>query len=244
MGPLLEKLFELHKQHSVLSEFKEKARGLQAAMAAKERQVARLKTELEKLSEHRKKTQRAADGKELEVKTVQGKMAKMKEQLNVIKNNKEYQALQNELKFAGIELRHFEDDELALLDQHEQDGKQIDETRAALKRAEDELAESRSRTAAELDTLEAQIGQAESDRAAVVEHLPSHTVAVFDRVAARHHNGAMCPLVTDADEQQEGTYSCGGCHMRLTQNAYVKLLGNTDDIITCPNCSRILYLEL
>ena len=243
MSPLLDKMFELHKRHSVLHELNDKLRQSGAAAAAREKQTARLKSEVQKLVDRRKKVQRSADAKELDIKTVQAKIAKMKGQLNEIKTNKEYQALQNEIKFAGIELRKHEDEELGLLEELEEISGKLAEAEAALKQAEGEAAEARSRAAAEAAALQAEIRKAEQDRDGIADQLPSQAVAVFNRVSTKHRDGAMCPLLTETHGQEGITYSCGGCHMRLTENAYVKLRGNTDELILCPNCSRILYLE-
>jgi predicted nucleic acid-binding Zn-ribbon protein len=167
----------------------------------------------------------------------------MREQLNAVKTNKEYQALKNEIRFAEIELRRFEDEELEKLDRFEQDASRIAEAEAALKKAEDETAQFRLQQEAEASALEAEIRQAERDRADIARDLPADMVSLFERVANKHHDGAMCPLVKDEDDPQGSTYSCGGCYMRLTENVYVKLLGNSSELITCPNCARILYLE-
>ncbi|MHC4097936.1 MAG: C4-type zinc ribbon domain-containing protein [Planctomycetota bacterium] len=46
------------------------------------------------------------------------------------------------------------------------------------------------------------------------------------------------------DRQQEGkteAYTCGGCFMGITAES-VNLLMTKDDIIRCPNCTRILVL--
>jgi predicted nucleic acid-binding Zn-ribbon protein len=52
----------------------------------------------------------------------------------------------------------------------------------------------------------------------------------------------MAPVIVQEGDD-ENVLSCGGCHMSVTQNCYVLLRGRSEGLITCPNCSRILYVE-
>lgn len=241
MDALIDRLLDLQRQHTQLHQLRLKARSANVAVAAKQRLVATQQAKLDKLLERRKRARVAADAKELEVKTLQAKIDKLREQLNSSKmNNREYQALQNEIKFAEIERRRAEDEELTSMEEIEQLAVQIQDAQAALKRAQDELAEVEARTAAEAEALAADIRKAERDRSDIAAALPADAFAAFERLTGKHEEGAMCPMIRDEDG---GHFSCGGCHMRLTENVYIKLIGDKNAIVTCPNCSRILYLE-
>ncbi|GAJ03335.1 unnamed protein product [marine sediment metagenome] len=85
---------------------------------------------------------------------------------------------------------------------------------------------------AEIDKI-----QAEWDK--VAQTIPDKPLEIFKRVTETY-DGQAVALV----EQQSGTkgaYSCGGCFMGLTAEC-VNLLMTKDDIIRCPNCTRILVL--
>ena len=242
MESLIDKLLELHRQQLHLNRHNEKVRSAGMAVAARQRQVTAAQNALNQLDEHRKNTQRLADARELDVKALQAKIQKLREQLNAIETNREYKALQNEIKFAEIELRRAEDDELGAMDQLEQDDGKMHAARERLTRTEAGLAEVQVATAAQAESLEADVRKAERDRADIAAQLPRDVLAVFDRLVSKHEDGAMCPLVKD-DNPGSGAFSCGACHMRLTDNVYVRLVGNRNEIITCPNCSHILYVE-
>jgi hypothetical protein len=66
-------------------------------------------------------------------------------------------------------------------------------------------------------------------------------LAVFDRIAGNYDGDAM-----DAIEFQGSKppyeFICGGCYMSLTAE-HVNALRTKDEIRTCDNCRRILYLE-
>ena len=191
MESLIDKLLELHRQQKHLNELKEKARSANMAVAARQRRVIAAQEAVKQLEDERKNTQRLADARELDVKGHQGKIQKLREQLNAIETNKEYKALQTEIKFVEIELRRAEDEELAAMDRLEQHESEIESARAALKAAEAALAEVKADTAAEAEALEADIRKAERDRQDIASQLPQDALMAFDRVAGRNDGAAM-----------------------------------------------------
>lgn len=243
MGQLLAKLLGLHKTNAHWHRLKDKARGAGAAIRAKERQVAEFKTRRQELTRQRMSAQSATDNLELEIKSLQEKIAKFRGQLNEASTNKEYQALQNEIKFTALEKGRLEDQELAEMDKVEKRAVEIEEAEKAIVQAEKELADLTSVSAGEMEILEAEIRTAQRDRTNMARELPAEVLEQFERVAAKHEADAMCPLLIDGQGTNHTNFSCGGCFMQLTENNYVRLLGNTDDLLACPTCTRILYLE-
>ena len=243
MGQLLARLLELHKQNVQLHRLTDKARSAKVAIRAKDKQVTRLKVQLDEQANQRKVGQCTADRLELEIRSLQEKITKFRGQLNEAKTNKEYQALQNEIKFTAIEKERLEDQELAEMDKLEKAVSRIEETRKAISQTEKELADLQIACAAELESLEAEIRKAERGRADIARQLPAEALEQFERVAAKHEDDAMCSLLVHGEGTNHTGFSCGGCFMRLTENVYVRLRGNTDDLMACPTCTRILYLE-
>jgi predicted nucleic acid-binding Zn-ribbon protein len=62
---------------------------------------------------------------------------------------------------------------------------------------------------------------------------------IFKRVAETYDGEAMA--IIEEQDGKAGAYSCGGCFMGITAET-VNLLMTNDDIIRCPNCTRILVL--
>jgi uncharacterized protein len=238
---LIDKLLELQTQHTHLLQLQERARSTRVGIVAKERQLRDAEATLANVHEERKAAQVEADAKELDIKTIQGKVEKYRQQLNEVKTNREYKAIQNEVKFAGIELRRLEDLELAAMDRLETISGKISGTEESLKHVQKELDGVKAKADAEVDALEDDIRKAERDRKLIAEQLPREALDIFDRVASKHEDGAMAPIISDAE--RAGTYTCGGCYMQLTVNDYVKLRSDRDTVLTCPSCARILYAE-
>lgn len=241
MDGLIDKLLELQIQHNHLLQLQERARSTRVSIAAKERQLRDAEATLADVHEERKAAQVEADAKELDIKTIQGKIDKFRQQLNEVKTNREYKAIQSEVKFAGIELQRLEDLELAAMGRLEAMGGKIKGTEESLKQVQKELDGVRAKADAEMQALEDDIRKAEHDRKLIAEKLPRETLDMFDRVASKHEDGAMAPIV--ADSERAGTYTCGGCYIQLTVNHYVRLRGDRNTLLTCPSCARILYAE-
>lgn len=242
MDSLVDRLLELQKQHAHLHELREKARGAAVAITAKERQVTQKKAKLDEWQQARRRIQMEADSKELEIKTVRGKIDKFRNQLNEVKTNKEYKAIQNEIQFAAVEQRRIEDQELVTMEKLERISGDVHKAEEAIKAIQKELDAVKAVVAATSGAIQEEIHKAERDRKLIAEQIPSEALAVFDRIAAKHSDGAMAPILSD--DGREGSYSCGGCYMQMTQNDYVKLLGDRNTLVTCPSCTRILYVEL
>lgn len=238
MEPLVDQLLALQKKHAELLRLQQKARRASLAVGAKERQIAEAQAKVDQLDNERKTAQRAADAKELHVRSLQDKIAKYRQQLNEIKTNEQYKAVQNEIKFTEIELRKTEDEELGVLDELEARAQKARQAQERLKKLQSELEKVKAETSSQAEALDADVRKAERDREDMARELPVDAQTLFDRVAAKHEDGAMAPLEVD-----DGDVSCGGCYMQLTQNIYVRLLGDRNELITCPTCGRILYVE-
>ena len=79
--------------------------------------------------------------------------------------------------------------------------------------------------------------QAEWDE--VARDIPSDAVDTFNRVAETYDGQAVAQI--EQQDNKKGLYSCGGCFMGITAES-VNMLMTKDDIIRCPNCTRILVL--
>ena len=168
---------------------------------------------------------------ERDVAAVQSRLSKFKDQLMLVKTNKEYQAMQHEIATAERDVRAFEDRLLERL-------LEADELTATVKAAEAHLAAEKvaivqERAALEQDRigLERELLRSGDQRATLaVEIRPEH-LALFEFVA----RGRKGVAVTEARDGH-----CGVCHVRLRPQVFNEVQSN-DSIIQCESCQRILY---
>lgn len=86
---------------------------------------------------------------------------------------------------------------------------------------------------------EAEVKEIQAQWDAMAATIPHEQLEVFKRVAETYDGEAMAAV--EKQEDRNDTYSCGGCFMGITVET-VNLLMTRDDIIRCPNCTRILVL--
>jgi hypothetical protein len=203
-------------------------------------QIRKQEAALEKLQAQRKAARAQADQKELEVRSKQDQIERLKGQQLQVRDNRQYATLQNEIKFAELAISKLEDEILNDYEDLEGVDAEIAEAEAALARSRRELDALRQEIEQEKDEVDARIEACRKSRRDVQREIPPDIVERFNRIADRTGGEALAPVVRD---EEAGRFSCGGCNMGITQNSYVLLMGRSEELVTCPNCSRILYVE-
>ncbi len=111
--------------------------------------------------------------------------------------------------------------------------KQIDEQKQQLEQNRSEAGTLADKYQAEIDEIQVEWNQ-------IAQTIPEKPLEVFKRVTETYDGQAV--TVIDQQDDKKGAYSCGGCFMGITAES-VNLLMTKDDIIRCPNCTRILVLS-
>jgi predicted nucleic acid-binding Zn-ribbon protein len=88
--------------------------------------------------------------------------------------------------------------------------------------------------------LQAEADQIQTEWNEVSKSIPRKVLDIFERVAETYDGQAVAEI--EERESKPAGYSCGGCYMGITTES-VNLLLTHDQIIRCPNCTRILVLS-
>ena len=176
----------------------------------------------------------------MELKSRDESIARLRASLNLAKTNKEYAAVLTQLNTTKADNSKIESQVLDLMKDIEADeteskkiGEQIEEQKKVLEQTRTDSEQASVKHQAEIDDI-----QKEWDK--VAKDVPPEALKIFNRVAETYDGEALTVV-----EEQEGrgvAYSCGGCFMSITPET-VNLLMTKDDIIRCPNCTRILVLS-
>jgi predicted nucleic acid-binding Zn-ribbon protein len=204
-----------------------------------ENQIRNLQNALEAKKEEIQLTRIQSDRLELELKTRDEEIARLRASLNTAKTNKEYAALLTQLNTTKADNSKNETQILELLKDIEADeaecGKiqeQIDQKKQTLEQTRKEAEQLATKYQAEIEEIQVEWDQ-------VAKTIPDKPLEVFERVAETYDGEALA--VIDQQEGKTEAYTCGGCFMGITAES-VNLLMTKDDIIRCPNCTRILVL--
>jgi len=240
MGPVLNGLIKLQSIENRLRAAKAKLTRCRRNVIIHENQVRSLQNALEAKKEEVQLTKVQSDRLELELKTKDEQISRLRAHLNAAKTNKEYASILTQLNTTKADNSKIETQILELMKDIEADEteceniqNQIDEQKQKLEQTRKEAEILATKYQAEIEEI-----QAEWDNQA--QTVPPEPLQVFKRVAETYDGQAVA--VVEKQENQKEAYSCGGCFMGVIAES-VNLLMTKDDIIRCPNCTRILVLS-
>lgn len=168
---------------------------------------------------------------ESDLKDIQQKIAKYREQSSGVKTNEQFHAIQHEISFAEAEIAKIEDRELESMERSEQ-------LEAGLRAAQQEFSDSAKvveleKEAARKASEEQQkhLAALTADRERFRGQISESRLASYDRIA-----GARGTALARVAEQ-----SCGACRMALRPQLWNQV--RSGDLIPCESCGRMLYFD-
>ncbi len=186
-----------------------------------------------------KKLQAEAAIRELDMKTRQEHVEKMRGTLNTTKTNKEYSAILVHISAEKNEVSKIETALLEQMQQLENLGKAIEGIRQQIAAEQQALAKIESEHADKVAALNSQIQALEARRKEAAVHVPTDALRQYDRVSERYPGDGMAPVEFEEDDLD--SVSCGSCYMGLNVE-HLNALRGRDAIRRCNSCNRILYL--
>jgi predicted nucleic acid-binding Zn-ribbon protein len=232
MSPDLQRLIKLQQLESTIADARATIAAHPQRLADADARLNESKQALDAVKARLKENQDARRNLEKDVAVYQGRLTKFKDQLSLVKTNKEYQAMQHEIATAQSDLGAVEEKMLERM-------LEADTIAAEVKRAEGVLAtrlkeidaEKKALTA-ELASVEASLKQATESRAELVKDLEPRLISIFEQVARARKGVAVSSATRDG--------LCSLCHVRLRPPVFQQVRHN-DTIIQCESCHRILY---
>ena len=235
-NPVLQNLESLKKAQSLDSEIH------QAKLLLEEIPVSRaqLKQELEgkkarlsELDKASKDTQLKLKDKELELSQKEGQVKKLDGQLAQVKTNKEYSALQQEIASLKADNSMLEEEIIRIMDEVEAVKEEVQQE----KTRQDEVSKTYQNKDKELGdqekNLQNRLQEILKQRQEIVNQLPPDIGDLYNRIASKKDGLALAPVSGEV---------CSACQMQLRPQL-INELQQGEKIITCENCSRILFYE-
>ena len=194
-------------------------------------EIEGMETRLAHLEEDNKRQKNAVATEKARITEAEAKIAQYKEQLDNVKNNREYDNLSKEIEFQGLEIelsqKRINEGNVDLQQRSERISElksTIAERRIALEAKQEELARIKNETKQEEEALRAEAISLE-------EGIEERLLHAFSRIREGARNGlAVVPIDRDA---------CGGCFNKIPPQRQVDLKLHKK-IIVCEYCGRIL----
>lgn len=240
MGPVLNGLMKLQSVENRLRAEKAKLNRCRRNVIIQENSIRNLQSALEAKKEEAQLTKVQFDRLELELKSREETIAKLRTSLNSAKTNKEYAALLTQLNTTKADNSKIENQSLELLKDIETDETECKEILKQIEEQKKTLEQTRKDSEVLVVKYQAGIDEIQAEWNEIAKSVPPVPLEVFRRVAETYDGLAV--TFVEEQEGREGIYSCGGCFMGIPTES-VNLLMTRDDIIRCSNCTRILVFS-
>lgn len=240
MGPLLEGLVKLQSIENQLRAVKAKLNRCRRSVVIQENQIRSLQSALEAKKEEAQLTKIQSDRLELELRSREEEIAKYRAALNIAKTNKEYAAVLTQLNTNKADNSKLETQILDLMKDVEADEEECKQITAQIEEQKKILDDKRRDSESQSVKLEADIEEIQKKWDEIASEVLPENLDIFRRVADTYDGEAIASV--DVQEGASTGYSCGGCFMGITAEI-VNILMTKDEILRCPNCTRILVYE-
>ena len=232
MSPDLQRLIKLQQLESTITDARATLAAHPQRLADADARLNESKQAVETAKGRLKDNQDARRNLEKDVAVYQGRLTKFKDQLSLVKTNKEYQAMQHEIATAQSDLGGVEEKVLELMLEADTITADVKRAEAALTTRQKEIDAEKKELTEELASVETSLKEASEARAELVKDLDARLMAIFAQVSRVRKGVAISTATRDG--------LCSACHVRLRPFVFQQIRQN-DAIIQCESCQRILY---
>ena len=193
-------------------------------------QVETAKDALQKCKESIKQKKMDADRKQLQLREREAKVHDWEGKMNAAKNNREFQAIKEQIAADTQANSVLSDEILEILEEIDSlqiNSKGFDEK---LKLVEADKAKTESAVAQKLTVLTQELKRVEGSLAILEKQLSPEFLVQYKRLVSTRSEDSMAPL---------DDVSCGGCYTSLPPKILDSL--RKEQAISCPSCARLLY---
>jgi predicted nucleic acid-binding Zn-ribbon protein len=239
MGPTNVALVKLFRADQALREARERLDSATKNVRVQDRRVTDLTEKLKAAQTKHRELQVKSGSLELDLKTRDAHIEKLRTQQQTTHNAKEYQTFLIEISTQKVDKAKVEETAMAVMQEAETAGKESAELAVMLENEKTKLAQLKEQIGESIKKLEVEIEQLKMPRDAMAATLPPKARIAFDKLAD-HHDGEALSALLKPDRRRE-EYVCSACMMDLVTDVYNKL-HTRDDMVFCPSCRRILYI--
>jgi len=232
MSPDLQRLVKLQQLESTIVDAKATIASHPQRLADADARLNDGKQAVEAAKNRLKENHEARRHLEKDVAVYQGRLTKFKDQLSLVKTNKEYQAMQHEIATAQSDLGAVEEKVLERMLEADTISADVKRAETVLVARQKEIDVEKKELAEELVSVEASLKQATEARTELLKDIEPRLIAIFEQVARARKGVAICSATRDG--------LCSLCHVRLRPPVFQQVRHN-DSIIQCESCHRILY---
>ncbi len=233
MNQTLEQLIKLQEIDQRLLEIKNFMGDLPSTVETQEKDVETMRFYNEEKQSRITQIEKEMRLCEREIEGMNTKMVKYKEQLYLVKSNKEYDSLNHEIDHMKTNISDFETQLLNLIEEKETleetiklKTDKIESITASLSSNKIELQSAMAETQNEQEELE-------KNRSTLFKDIEPIKINAYERIRQSREGAGMVSIIGQA---------CGGCYSQLPPQTVIEIKKSAE-IITCPSCSIMLFWD-
>jgi predicted nucleic acid-binding Zn-ribbon protein len=198
---------------------------------------------MQELHEEHSQQKAVIDELEAEVENadLREKVKHFQEQIGLVRNQREYGALLQEIDGAKQQISSFEEQAIAALETQEEASGRLNEEREGFKDLDERYAAELEKWEAEKPGVARQAEELRNRIEVLRERVSAQTLAYFDRVLTHRQGQALAAVHEVARGKGPTIWHCGACNYRVRPQAVVAIQ-TQGSIEICDSCKRILYL--
>ncbi len=211
-------------------------------------QIAEINAKVEKaqkkvddLLEQKENIAKVIEENNLKIASFEQQIEDLKEQLDSIKKKsaevkteREISSLSSEEQIAKDNLTYANEEIERLNSINDVKKAELEELESELATAQEELEKVTEEIKSDIANIEEQKAELFKSRDEAIRSMDQKILAFYEKI----RNWAGNTAVVKVEKQ-----ACYGCYMKINDKAYSDLIKG-EDIVTCPHCGRVLYIEV
>jgi len=237
---LTAKLLRLYQVDKQVRGLQSRVKTAERFLTLRERELTELDAKRESLQTQARQLQATTHNDESEIKGIDERIEKLREQLNSATTNKQYSALLTEVNTFKADKSTIEERALESMTRLEEVKAQLEEIesrRTDLVKLRDHAAAERDEKAAEIKT---RLDELKKERESAAAELPADVLADFESEVEFREDDVMAPI--EEMNRRAMEYCCGACQVLLPMELVSSSISG-GAINKCSNCGAYLYIE-
>ena len=169
---------------------------------------------------------------DLEVKSAQDQISKYKNQQLLVKKNEEYQALTHEIDMTEKKISTWEEEEIGVMLEIDEESQEFSKRESVFDSTITDIRNKISSLEARKVETQSQLTIATTNMADAKTSIAPGYLSAYERLGSRIKLPVIVPI---------NTQNCGGCHLRVS-NETLEQSRKGEELTTCDNCGRVVYL--
>lgn len=233
MNDVLHHLMELQGLDSQLSHLESLKGDLPNQVSRLTRDYNDIQKQQEETSEKIQTYQKEKNAAEMNIKALEGKQQKYQSQLFEVKNNREYDAVTQEIEGVKMEISKKETQILELMDLENELKKNQEESAQTVENLKKSLEEKKKELQGRMVKTEKEEAALTDQRGKIVRKIEPRILAAYERIRKAKKDRAVVPVIGHA---------CGGCYKNLPPQRVLEVRA-MNKMYLCETCGRILVWD-